>query len=481
MVAALSAATILLWRDSDHSLPVMTFWGLLAGVLLWGVLGHLTGANRYTDLPVAPGKVLVLIPTYNELNDNVHATVRSVLAQTVECDVIVVDDGSVIPVEPFLHPRVRWIRQDNSGKRKAQITGLFATERNEYQFVLTVDGDSAPHPTALEHLLRAMSDPEVWAATGWVITRNYRDNWISRCADLDIGIAMVMNRSSRTQLGAIETMSGALALYRADLLWDEAEEYLSDNVGAGDDRWLTARALLRGKAVGVNEAIVDTDMPTQVGRTLHQRVRWCKSTYLMAGYSVARYRAIQLIPPVINFIYIATAPLAFAALVAAEIYNARRGYPLIAVTRSDLAVLLAVGVLSKICLCALYLLRRPNMSGWQKMISMCAAGTLLFAFGVFSVIVPKYWAVFQLRKVRWTTREVKGHLVVVPAKSYAAERKPGRRQRADDAPQQPALAEAVRRRVGDAERNRRRDFDSTAVMQLVDLSGRSGATNQLPD
>lgn len=474
MVAALAVVTWLTYRDSHGDAYVMAFWVFVAAVLLWGLLSHLGGANRYTANPLPPGKVLALVPSYNEPVANVHATVRSMLAQTARCDIIVIDDGSVEPVTPFPHPRVRWIRQDNGGKRRAQITGLHATERGEYDYILTMDGDSAAYPDALEHLLRAMAEPEVWAATGWVVTRNYGDNWVARCADLDIGVAMVMNRSSRTGIGAIETMSGALALYRAELLWEEAEEYLSDNVGAGDDRWLTARALLRGKAVGVNEAIVETDMPTEVKRTYQQRIRWCKSTYLMAGYSIARYRLVQLIPSLINFIYIVTTPVSAAAALVAEAYNATHGYALIAITWADLGAFLAVGLLAKVCLSGLYLLGRPNMPVRQKLISLAASATLLFVFSIFAVILPKYAAIFKLREVRWTTREIKGRVVVVPQAPTAPVRaKPeGRRRRAEEAPPQAALAQAMQARAGQPQARSRRDFEQTAVMGLNDLTER---------
>ena len=476
MVMALAAVTWLIYRDSHGDAYVMSFWLFVAAVLLWGLLSHLGGSNRYAQNPVADGRVLALVPTRNEPIANVHATVRSILAQTIPCDIVVVDDGSVDPVTPFPDPRVRWIRQSNGGKRLAQMTGLGATERDEYQYILTVDGDSALYPDALAHLLRAMSDPSVWAATGWVITRNYRDNWVTRCADLDIGVAMVMNRSSRTSIGAIETMSGALALYRADLLWDEADEYLTDNVGAGDDRWLTARALLRGNAVGVNEALVETDMPAQVRRTFQQRTRWCKSTYLMAGYSIARYRPVQLIPPLITFIYIVTTPIAVMAAGAAEVYNATHGYALIAVTWADLAEFLAVGLLAKICLTALYLLRRPNMPTRQKLISLAAGATLMFPFSIFAVVLPKYAAIFKLRQVRWTTREIKGHTVMVPREDPSPTRqKPdGRRRRDDGTPPPPALVKAMETRAEATQTRTRRDFEQTAVMGLTDLTKRPG-------
>jgi cellulose synthase/poly-beta-1,6-N-acetylglucosamine synthase-like glycosyltransferase len=469
-VASVAATTLLIYRDSSQDPAVLGFWALTAGVLLWGVLSHVGDTGRYLHQPVAPGKVLAIIPAYNETTEAVHATVHAVLAQTVPCDILVIDDGSVTPVHAFPHPRVRWARQANAGKRAAQITGLYATDRGDHNFVFTVDSDSEPHPDALENLLRAMSDPQVWAATGWVNTRNYADNWVARCADLDIGTALVMNRSSRTQIGAVETMSGALALYRADLLWEEAEGYLLDTSGAGDDHWLTARALLRGKAVGVNEAIVDTDMPTEIRRTYQQRARWCKSTFLMAGFSIVRYRWLQLVPLLINFIFLVTAPLCLAAVIVAAAWSRHHGAALGGLSWADLAAFATLAVIGKLALCGLYLLRRPSMPTRQKWLSMLAAGSLLFVFGIFAVVLPRYLSLMQLRQIRWTTREVTGMVAQTPP-TFRPVHVP-RRKRATGAIPADTIRRALQARPTGPEARRRRDLESTAVLDIVEVSNR---------
>jgi hyaluronan synthase len=469
-LAAVAATTLLLYTGSGHDPAVLAFWAFTAGVLLWGVLAHVTDRNPTARLPVAAGRVLAIVPAYNETSHAVHATVRALLAQTVPCDIVVIDDGSVVPVEAFGHPRVRWARQPNAGKRAAQVTALYATDRGDYDFVFTVDSDSEPHPDALERLLRAMSDPQVWAATGWVLTRNYADNWVARCADLDIGSAMVMNRSSRTRLGAVETMSGALALYRADLLWDEAEGYLQDTVGAGDDRWLTARALLRGKAVGVNDAFVGTDMPTGVRRTFQQRARWCKSTLLMAGFSITEYRWVQLVPILINFVYLVTAPLCVAAAAVAVPYAMLQGAPTVGPSPADVAAFLTLAVIGKVGLCGLYLLRRPGMPVRQKLLSLLAAVVLLPVFGVFAVTAPRYLSLLQLRGCGWKTRDMRG-VAAQPPRPARPVHVP-RRERPESAPAPDVIRAGLWARTSVPSPRRRRDLESTAVLDVVQVRAR---------
>ncbi len=414
-VGVLAAAAASVLSMTPHPAAVI-YWAFAVGVAGWGLVGHAFGGRVYRHLPVAPGRVLGVVPAYNESLDGLYATVRALLAQTVPCDVVIVDDGSVQPVVAMSHPRVRWVRQGNGGKRAAQITALEVLEQlaalevlqgEDYDYVFTVDSDSEPYPDALEHLLRAMSDARVWCATGWVHTRNYRDGWVARCADLDIGIAMVMNRGSRTMLGAVETMSGALALYRAQLFRDHAQEYLADNVAAGDDRWMTARALLRGRAVGVPDSIVETDMPNEVRRTFTQRLRWAKSNYLMAAFSVRNYRLSQLVPIYVSSVFIVTAPLVMVASAGWLVHRLATGGSIPPVHVAGLAVVVVAMLLLRVGQCALYLIRRPNMPTSQKWISMLVGSTLLYVFGVFAITLPKYWAAFRLRDKRWGTRVAK--------------------------------------------------------------------------
>ena len=82
-------------------------------------------------------RVTVIIPCYNQEHYLTEA-VESCIAQTVDCAIIIVDDGSKIPVTNKWVDRVHLIRQDNMGLSAARNTGI----RNcETEYFLPLDAD----------------------------------------------------------------------------------------------------------------------------------------------------------------------------------------------------------------------------------------------------------------------------------------------------------------------------------------------------
>ena len=206
---------------------------------------------------------------------------------------------------------VTWRRQANTGKRGAQVAVLKEFDRADYDFILTVDSDSEPHPDACEQLLKAMHNPKIQAATGMIYIRNHDESWVSLAADIDIGTSCVMMRASRSMLGALETTSGALALYRSSLLYDHLDGYAVE-CGTGDDRWLALRALRRGQVVAVAEALVETDMPTTLRGTYKQRLRWSRSWWWMLPYVIKYLGPKQLLSPLYGVTQLLITPIMLA-------------------------------------------------------------------------------------------------------------------------------------------------------------------------
>ncbi|MFE6172760.1 glycosyltransferase [Streptomyces sp. NPDC056464] len=401
VVAALAAATVVVHLQSKS--PILTFyWWLGMMVIVLCLVSFLKGRS-FTHLPVAPGRTVAIIPAFEEPTENLHRTVWSLLAQTHPVDEIhVIDDGSKqYPVEPFEHPQVFWHRQENKGKRGAQVTVLrhLQAQGKHFDFVLTIDSDGEPFPDALEQQLRAMSNPKIQATTGMIYIRNFEETWVSRAADIDIGTSCVMMRSSRSMLGALETTSGALALYRAELLYDHLDAYEVE-CGTGDDRWLALRALMRGEVVAVNEAGVITDMPTTLKKTYRQRLRWARSWWWMLPFVYSRLSLKQLISPTFGLLQLVITPvmLAWTLVMTLMTLGGRYHNPGVAL------VYLGVYLVVRYGQAGLYVLMRPDMTTRQRWHSWLVGTPTAVFMNIVLLCPTRYWALFKLRDNAWQSR-----------------------------------------------------------------------------
>ncbi len=402
-IGTLTATTIVV-AGAAHDWLLTAYWTLGAAIIGTCLLSFVVG-RRYTHLPVAPGRVLCIVPAYNEPQESLERTVTALLAQTVVLDIVVIDDGSAVPVIPCTaDPRVTWKRQANTGKRGAQVAVLRGIERSTYDFIMTVDSDSQPFPDACEHLLRAMSDPHVQAATGMIYVRNHAESWVSLAADIDIGASCVMMRASRSMLGALETTSGALALYRSALLYDHLDAYAVE-CGTGDDRWLALRALRRGEVVAVAEACVETDMPATLQETYRQRLRWARSWWWMLPYVFCNLRPKQFLSPLYGVTQLAVTPflLIYAVGMFGSVWT---NHPAASSAALWLYVLTYLGV--RYALSGLYLIGRQKMRMRDKLIALLVGTPASIVLNFMLLMPTRYWALAKLFDNRWHTRQTPG-------------------------------------------------------------------------
>jgi cellulose synthase/poly-beta-1,6-N-acetylglucosamine synthase-like glycosyltransferase len=401
VVAVLAAVTLLVNAQTDDFV-LITYWYLGAGVIAACLIAFVIG-RRHTKNPPASGSVLCIVPAYNEDPEGLHKTVLALLEQTVPVDIVVIDDGSQIPVVPSVdHPRVTWRRQANTGKRGAQVAVLKEFDRTDYDFILTVDSDSEPHPDACEQLLKAMHNPKVQAATGMIYIRNHDESWVSLAADIDIGTSCVMMRASRSMLGALETTSGALALYRSSLLYDHLEGYAVE-CGTGDDRWLALRALRRGQVVAVAEALVETDMPATLRGTYKQRLRWSRSWWWMLPYVVKYLGPKQLLSPVYGVTQLLVTPIMLAYIAITTLGSQGGRYHS---HGQILLVYLGAYVVVRYGLSALYLIGRPGVSARRKLVLFLLGTPAAVVLNIVLLVPTRYVALGKLFDNRWQTREL---------------------------------------------------------------------------
>lgn len=292
-----SAATVVAFHVA-YSPPAafnvaVAFYLFATGVLVW-LLALACRREDWWTLEPAEGRIVAVVPAYNEDPYTLRACLDALLSGSVVPDVVhVVDDGSVQPIEPYQHGLVRWHRQENQGKRWAQVNAL---REEKADFVVTLDSDSVPHKHALRECLRALRDPGVQAATATVAVRNRGRNWLTRLVDLELVYGCLVHRRARSSLGAVAPTSGAFAVYRAPVFFDNMVDYLLSGT-AGDDRRLTNYALLRGRVVGCSRAWVQTDMPDTIRQTFRQRVRWFKSYFLYLRWELRHLLGRRVLAP----------------------------------------------------------------------------------------------------------------------------------------------------------------------------------------
>ena len=99
-------------------------------------------------------KIIVVIPTYNN-PESIKDVVSDVLDHSYK--VIVVDDGSNLPVEDFFldeeKNKIQFVRHEqNKGKGEAIISGTKKAKALGYTHILSMDGDSQ-HLASQAHLL----------------------------------------------------------------------------------------------------------------------------------------------------------------------------------------------------------------------------------------------------------------------------------------------------------------------------------------
>ena len=416
VVAALTITTLFSWRGLLSSPIVLSYWLLANCTLLFCMLAFLIG-RRFNDHPVAAGQVAAIVPAYDEDPEELRAVVHSILGQSMPPEMVyVVDDGSKVPVgQPFYHPKVTWLRKENGGKRSAQVYALDHMNRADWDFILTVDGDSILDRYALEHQLRAFSrggrrqrryrrsrviaGGAVMATTGMVLVRNRKYNLLTRLADMNIGTSCVMMRASRSLLGTLETTSGALAVYRAHILFKHKERYLNGTYG--DDRALAMYSALEGEVVGVNEAVVWSAMPTNAKLTYKQRLRWSKSWWCMIPFvltNMMRFR--QMFFPLFGLTQLAIAPLTLAYIAFYSLWSVAHDS-----FHADTLLLYASAYLVvRYAMTALYMVERPGMRLHQRFLTWFLLTPLEAIYNLVFLNPTKYIALVKLRDHHWGTR-----------------------------------------------------------------------------
>ncbi|MFF3401019.1 bifunctional polysaccharide deacetylase/glycosyltransferase family 2 protein [Streptomyces sp. NPDC002659] len=225
--------------------------------------------------PAVTRPVSVLVPAYNE-RECIANTVRSLTASDHPIEVIVIDDGSTDGtagiVEALRLPRVRVVRQHNSGKPAALNRGI----RNaRYDIVVMMDGDTVFEPSTVRELVQPFGDPSVGAVAGNAKVGN-RDSLIGAWQHIEYVMGFNLDRRMYDLLGCMPTIPGAVGAFRRQAL-DRVGGMSEDTLAEDTD--ITMAIHRDGwRVVYAERARAWTEAPETVQQLWSQRYRWSYGT-----------------------------------------------------------------------------------------------------------------------------------------------------------------------------------------------------------
>jgi dolichol-phosphate mannosyltransferase len=166
------------------------------------------------EIPADLGRVLVIIPTYNE-RDNIERVAGRVREAVPSADVLVVDDaspdgtGDLADAMAEKDEQLKVLhRGGKDGLGPAYIAGFRWAAEHGYDVMVEMDADGSHQPEELPRLLAALADADLVIGARWVPGGRVR-NWPKRREALSRGA----NTYARLMLGI--PLHDATAGYRA--------------------------------------------------------------------------------------------------------------------------------------------------------------------------------------------------------------------------------------------------------------------------
>ena len=163
------------------------------------------------------GALTVIVPAYNEA-DSIADTIRSLQAQTIQPEeIVVIDDCSSDDTAGVARALgVTVIRPPVNTGSKAGAQN-FALARVHTKFTMAIDADTTLAPDAIEKLLHALDEPDVAAACGFVVPRRVRSLW-ERGRYIEYLFAFSFYKRIQEYYEKPLIASGCFSIYRTDAL-----------------------------------------------------------------------------------------------------------------------------------------------------------------------------------------------------------------------------------------------------------------------
>jgi dolichol-phosphate mannosyltransferase len=183
-------------------------------------VSQITPPDRSAADAAGVGRVLVVIPTYNEA-DNVRPIVARVLAAVPEADILIADDnspdgtGDLADELAAQDDRVQGLhRPGKQGLGAAYVAGFALARERGYDTVVEMDADGSHAPEQLPRLLEALGEADAvlgsrYVAGGTVVNWPRRRELLSRGGNRYVQLALGM---------PVRDATGGFRAYRLALL-----------------------------------------------------------------------------------------------------------------------------------------------------------------------------------------------------------------------------------------------------------------------
>lgn len=237
--------------------------------------------------------VAVQIPVYNEDPNALVACLQALFEQTRLPDrILLTDDGSDDPLPDIrdwflveadrLHIEAVWHRQENKGKRHAQMAVL---ADDDSDIIVTLDSDSILDHQAIEEGLKPFADPKIMSVAGLVAVLNTKTNWLTYITAMLYTPFTRGFRSAQSVLKRVTVNSGTLAFYRGHVIRKYAGVYENETfrdkpMQMNDDSLFTFYGLLHGDAVHQPTSVAYTLVPENLDNYRRQQMRWMRGTFV---------------------------------------------------------------------------------------------------------------------------------------------------------------------------------------------------------
>ena len=240
------------------------------------------------------GKTALIVPVYNEQPDKLSDTIENVMKADGLNEIIFVNDGSdkgdvLLTLHKLQKSHNYGFKivnlNNNVGKRQAQAEGIKAASEDTDVFVF-MDSDTILQKDSITKLTKPMNDEEIGGTTACILVKNKDDNLLTKSISAMYWSASNIWRQGPSNLNFVQVTNGQLSCYRASIIKDIIQNYVSqDFLGVrctlSDDRYLThhIQTDYNKRIRYVKNSVVYTYVPNTIKGAYKMFLRWKRGSW----------------------------------------------------------------------------------------------------------------------------------------------------------------------------------------------------------